>query len=237
MIGDASVPRSFRDAVGSGKVVRVPLMMGGARDEIRLYVGYWVQGGKAVTADNFAPTWLSHFYADKAAQVAQRHAPGASPAATLGSLLSSYNPRIAINNCLYLRSAEAYAPYGPVWQFEFADRDAPVMGVGMLPPDPGFELGAVHSAALNYLFPRYDNTSKINAPELLPASQELADRMVAYWASFAHTGVPRPAALPTWPEFAASKSVMLFNPGELATYDAAAHHECAFWRRLYPGAL
>lgn len=117
------------------------------------------------------------------------------------------------------------------------DRNAPVLGVGIAPPDPGFELGAVHSAAVNYFFPNYSNTTRINAPNLPPASQQLARTMVAQLAAFARSGKPDGPRLPSWPRYRGADSVMLWNVGPLQTYNAAAYHQCSFWRGLYPDQL
>jgi len=50
-----------------------------------------------------------------------------------------------------------------------------------------------------------------------PASQGLANQMVAYWAQFAYTGNPNVVGLPTWPLYAGKQtsSVMLLKPGAL----------------------
>jgi para-nitrobenzyl esterase len=157
--------------------------------------------------------------------------------ASVGSMLSDHQVAVGITNCLYLRTSDALLDLVPaVYQFEFADPAAPVLGVGIAKGmDPGFALGAVHSSELNYLFPRYSNTSAIDGPPLAPASQELADRMVEAWAAFAATGVPRVAGLPAWPGYGGKgRDVMLLVPGGSAPYDAAARHRCAFWDRLYP---
>lgn len=169
--------------------------------------------------------------------IVAEYPPGASPRATLGSLISDYMPSAGINNCLYLRTSDAFAQHMPVYQFEFADRNAPVLGIGIAPPNPGFELGAVHSSALNYLFPNLSNTSKIDAPNLPPASQILANQMVAYWASFAHIGAPVVSGLPAWQLYKGGASVMLLDPGRVQAYEASAQHRCAFWKKLYPAAL
>ena len=44
----------------------------------------------------------------------------------------------------------------PVYEFVFGDRAAPPVTT-----DPGFEMGAVHSSELPYLFPHFDNTTKL----------------------------------------------------------------------------
>lgn len=237
VVGDRSLPRFPRDAaVPGGRMITVPTMMGGARNELRLYVGYAVQAGNAITPQTY-PQALKLFYGDNAPAVAKEYPPGDSPPATLGSVLSSYNPSLAINNCLYIRTANAFAKRLPLYEFEFADRNAPVLGVGIPPPDPGFELGAVHSSAVNYFFPNYSNTSRINAPDLKPESQKLSDQMVAYVSAFARTGKPDVKNLPAWPAYRGASDVMLWNVGKVGIYDASAHHRCAFWRGLYPEYL
>ncbi len=234
---NTTIPRSSQVAAESGKLVKVPLIYGGTRDELRLYVGYWVQEGKPVTTENY-PDWVKNLYgAANSNAIVAEYPPGISPPKTLGSLMSDYMPSIPINNCLYLRTADAFAQHMPIYQFEFADNNAPVLGIGIALPDPGFELGAVHSSELNYLFPNLSNTSKINAPNLPPASQILANQMVAYWASFTHTGAPAVPGLPAWPLYKGGASVMLLDPGRVQAYDANVQHRCAFWKKLYPAAL
>lgn len=119
---------------------------------------------------------------------------------------------------------------------EFADPDAPVLGVGLAKGmDPGFTLGAVHSSELNYWFPNYSNTSAIDAPDLAPASQRLADQMVDFVAAFARTGTPVIPGGARWPAYTGDgTSVMLLVPGAVVPYDAGAYHRCAFWSSLYP---
>ena len=160
------------------------------------------------------------------------------PPETLGTAMSDYNPTVGINNCLYLRTGEAFAKFAPVWQWEFADRNAPVIGVGIpAKPDVGFELGAVHSSELNYLFPKLSNTSKIDAPDLALASQKVSDQMVAYWTSFVKNGAPKVANAPAWPRYGKPGSVMRFEPGKTGPYDSARLHKCGFWNGLYPERL
>jgi para-nitrobenzyl esterase len=155
-----------------------------------------------------------------------------SAPAALGTVESDFLSGGALNNCLYLEMAGSASRFVPLYEYEFADRHAPPEM-----DDPGFEMGAVHAAELPYFFPHISHNSKINGPDLEPASARLSESMIAYWSSFAYTGRPAPAALPAWPKYRAAADVLRFEPGEVHTFDAAAAHHCAFWRRHYPGVL
>ena len=249
-------PRTSRLAMETGKLVAVPLLMGGARNELRLYVGYWWQEGKngnalfpPINAQTFGG-WLSKLYPGKPANgdktYAQLIQAEYTPVAgwpnekavpeTLGTILSDFIPPAGINNCLFLRFGDGLNTYSnkfkkiPLYEFEFADANALVNGVGIAKPYPEFSMGAVHSSALNYFFPGYSNNSKINAPDLQPESRELAKTMVHSWSNFVKTGVPDAQ----WPQYGKGKKVMLWEPGNVGLYNAAAQHKCAFWDGLYP---
>jgi para-nitrobenzyl esterase len=249
---NATLPTSVREAMSRKQFRQVPLMMGGTRHEVRLYVGYFwqaAQAGKGLPLDAAnLPTWLKTFYgANKAEAIEQRYKPPQGWAdaktvpETLGRLMSDYSPGIGINNCLYLHTSDVLSNYFaqsgqnlPIYQFEFADENAPVLGVGIAPPYPDFAMGSVHSSELNYLFPKLSNTHLINGPDLAPDSARLADQMVAQWAQFVHTGNPNRTGLPTWPGYAGGSSVMLLAPGASSAYDADKHHHCSdFWRKHF----
>jgi para-nitrobenzyl esterase len=155
-----------------------------------------------------------------------------SAPSALGTVESDFTPGGPLSNCLYLETARDASRYVPVYEYEFADRHAPPEMA-----DPGFEMGAVHAAELPYFFPHISHNSKINGPDLEPSSQPLSAAMVAFWSSFARTGRPSAAGLPTWPRYRDDADVMRFEPGEVHTFDAAAEHHCAFWQGLYPANL
>jgi para-nitrobenzyl esterase len=120
----------------------------------------------------------------------------------------------------------------PVYQYEFADRAAPPVM-----PDPGFELGAVHSAELPYFFPGFTNKRVFDGPVLAPDSQRLAGQMLAWWGAFARNGEPAVPGLPAWERFRGEDAVMRLDVPAPVVFDAGREHQCAFWRSLYPEML
>jgi para-nitrobenzyl esterase len=264
--GNKTIPRSFKEAIASGNIVKVPVIMGGAKNELRLYVGYDVLGDNAtqtkylVNLNNLNNYYLPAFYGKDNGmykKIIDRYFGSATnpknlDGATLGSMLSDFNPHVGINNCFYLRTANAVngvAGAAPIYQFEFDDPAALVLGVGIAKgEDPGFKLGSVHSSILNYFFPNLSNTAAIDAPNLPPASQALGNQMIAYFSSFMREGKPKANGQPAWAVYDGTKQspssnkVMLFTPGNVHAYSAyggndsqsRSAHQCAFWRDIFP---
>jgi para-nitrobenzyl esterase len=232
-IGTKTVPLQGAEAFRSGKFVRVPVMNGGTRDEMRLYLAYEVQAGEKVTSDNYADK-LKAIYGANASAILEKYpaANYSSPAAALGTVMSDFHPTVGLNNCIYLEQAKLMRKRVPVYELAFGDRNAPPVTT-----DPGFEMGAVHSSELPYFFPHFDNTSKVAGPDLAPASLTLAIQMTAYWTSFARNGTPVAKDSPAWPLFKADGDVMRFDPGKVGPFDAGAVSQCAFWKTLYPAIL
>jgi para-nitrobenzyl esterase len=234
--GTKTLPLQGLDAIASGRFVRVPVLNGGTRDELRLYVGYDVQAGKSYTADNYEQT-IKALYGDNAAAVVKQYPLSrfSSAPAALGSLMSDFRADLGINHCLFLETARLMSRYVSVYQWEFADRQMPVLGVAMpIQPDPGFELGAVHSAELNAFFPHFSNTKAISGPDLSSRSQAMADQMIAAWASFIRTGRPTAKGVPTWNPYSHGATAIRFEPGRIRSFDPSSDHKCAFWKSLYP---
>ena len=149
-----------------------------------------------------------------------------SAPSALGTVWSDFRSDVGINNCIYLETAKLIRKSVPVYEFVFGDRDAPPVTA-----DPGFEMGAVHSSELPYQFPHFDNTTKLAGPDLKPASQKLADRMVAYWTSFAKTGRPSARRSPAWRPFRSDDMVLNLVPRGLGSFNASKAHYCDSGRR------
>jgi para-nitrobenzyl esterase len=229
-VGASGVPEQPRAALKAGRFVHVPIINGGNRDELRLYVAYALQSGGKVTRENYADM-LRTAYGDKTDRILAEYPPSAysSPAAAIGTVMSDYRPDNGLNNCGFLETGKLASAHGPVFQYEFADRDAPPVT-----ENPGFEMGAVHSSELPYQFPGFSNTTRLDGPPLKPGSQRLATVMMAYWTSFAATGAPSARQSPVWTPFVSAARVMRLEPGKTGFFDAGAVHHCAFWRLLYP---
>lgn len=230
--GGATIPRGTLAALEAGAFAQVPVLNGFTRDEMRLYVGYDIQAGATITPETY-PLAVRRIYGDKADRVLAAYPlkPGERAPETLGSLMSDFMPGLGITHCLMLESGRLLARFTPVYQWEYADRTAPVRGVSIpILPDPGFELGAVHSGELNALFPGFSNTAAMSGPDLAPDSQALADLIVTTWAAFMR-GNP---TAQEWPAAVKPGAVMRFKPDAIRAFDAWSEYKCDFWRSAYP---
>jgi para-nitrobenzyl esterase len=232
-VGLDSQPKQGREALASGDFLHMPMINGGNRDEMRLYVAYQVASGGAVTAANYADQ-LGAIYGTHAKAVEARYpiSQYASAATALGTAMSDYMPGVGLNYCVFLKMADLAKAWTPVYQYEFADRAAP-----LVTDYAGFEMGAVHSAELPYFFPNFSNKAKLDGPDLAAPSQRLAEQMVAYWSAFVRTGKPSAPGAPDWAPYQSGASVLRLVPGATGTFNAGAEHNCSFWRGLYPDAL
>jgi para-nitrobenzyl esterase len=232
-VGTDAVPLQGAEAMARGKFVRVPMINGGDRDEMRLYVAYAAQAGQHVTPENYSAS-LQAIYGDKAPLVLAEYPLSrfSSAPSALGTVMSDFRPDNGLNNCIYLETAKLASKYIKVYEYEFADPHPPPVT-----DDPGFEMGAVHSSELPYQFPHFSNTSKLDGPDLTPGAQTLSDHILRYWTSFAATGAPLDPNAIAWTPFQTGSHILRLDQGKIGYFDAAAEHHCPFWQKLYPGLL
>jgi para-nitrobenzyl esterase len=243
---------NYSKATVEANINRVPMLYGGAKDELRLYVAYDTIANPSVNTSDlplaFTESQLLKYYALDPnpptggwpaifRELLQTYfALGPVSADGLGSMFSDYTPVVGLSNCSYLRTAKAFSELMPLYQWEFADPNALVLGVGIAKGlDPRMALGPVHSAALNYFFPNLSNTSAIDAPNLPAISQTLANQMVQSWANFVKFATPQTAEVTNWPRFnlaTNNENVMQFIPNNIKLINARVRHQCPFWERI-----
>jgi para-nitrobenzyl esterase len=235
--GTKALPHQSDWALATGRFLKVPMINGGNRDELRLYLAYDFIAGQLMSCDDFKKRF-EETYGDKAPAVLERYGLSDNLSASwLGTLWSDFHPKNGLNACLFLRTAQLASKYVNVYQYEFADPDAPDVVNHPVTEKKMIKLGAVHSAELPYQFPGFSNTMKRDAPPLKPPQRELARLMMAYWTSFARSGTPAAAGAPSWKPFKTEEKVLWLEPGRVKSLNVDQEHECGFWRQLYPDLL
>ncbi|MBB4907435.1 para-nitrobenzyl esterase [Actinophytocola algeriensis] len=217
--GTRVLPQQPGEALRTGGAARVPLLVGGTRDEMRSFVSN--QAG--LTAEQYR-SMLTETFGDQATVVLGKYpvTDYDSPALALATVLSDWGG--AIGACPVLRTAEAAATRRPVYAYEFAE-DSGQVTTG------GFPMGAYHGVDMPYLWtldPAWPNPY----PEPTAAQRRLSATMIDYWSAFAHNGDPNGPRRPHWPEFGDTGTVLTLSTSGIAPTPFAATHRCDFWSAL-----
>jgi para-nitrobenzyl esterase len=235
----AVVPRDMRAALASGRYNRVPLVVGSNRDEGRLFV--WLQYhlglGRAATQAEYE-AWVRRLAGPDPARgdaALARYTPAAYGSRDLAMAAAMTDSTFACPAVETVRIGQAAArrwpsrSRQPVFQYEFADPQAPVMI-----PDPLMPLGAYHSAELYYLFATLQGIPPFTP--LTPAQRQLSDEMIRAWTAFARTGDPNAAGAPAgvgrWPAVRGrDPAVLSLRPGGTSRLVRTVddEHQCRFW--------
>jgi para-nitrobenzyl esterase len=139
----------------------------------------------------------------------------------------------AIFACAAHFADELASPFVPTFAYEFNDPNPPQ---NFLPP-VSFTYGASHASEIQYLFPTANPSGLgLNLPQtpLTPSQQQLSDRMVGYWTTFAADGDPNFIGQPLWPHFTRANQTMqsFVPPSASPETNFATVHQCAFWDAL-----
>jgi para-nitrobenzyl esterase len=214
--------------LAAGRAAPVPVLHGITRDEhVTFQVGMELMTGGPVPAAAYGPVVQQFLELDPAqTERVLREYPlsgyDGSTGAALSALLTDWAwgcPAVETNRLLARR--------GPTYAFEFADRTAPWFA-GTAAPD--FPTGAFHAGELQYLFSgAYAGTA------LSPEQRRLGDRMIDYWANFAHDGDPNGPGLPSWPRHRAigtKAQALAPGAGGIRQVDLVREHRCEFWASL-----
>ena len=223
--GTAALPVDPVTAMAKGDAAEVPVLIGTNRDEFTLFVALeYLRKGKNYTAEQY-PELLRETFGANAVAVGERY-----PLDNYGgNVPAAYSAAVTDGEfaCVSERMSDDLAVAGPVYAYEFNDRDAPA-------PDPmrtlPFPVGASHSLELRYLF------EVGGAPPLNPEQQSLSDQMISYWSEFVTTGAPNVEGQPGWPALGADDGAQpwmsLQADGSRVVTTFGESHQCPFWADL-----
>lgn len=223
--GSAALPVDAVTAIAQHDAARVPVLIGTNRDEFTLFVALqYLRAGKVFTAEQY-PQLLRDTFGPNAAAVGARY-----PLSDYhGNVPSAYAAAVTdgVFACVNERMANDLARVGPVYAYEFNDRDAPAPDAMR---DLPFPVGASHSLELRFIF-------EVGGAEPLDRAQQgLSDQMLDYWSGFITDASPDAGGQPEWPPLGtdgAAQPWMSLQPDGsrvVTTFDDT--HKCAFWASL-----
>jgi para-nitrobenzyl esterase len=183
------LPEPVPAIFAAGKQSDVPLLAGWNHDEGSYEVAYNPQKPTAETMKANA----QKDFGDKAPEFLRLY-PTDTHAHVLRSAMDYAGDRfIAFSTWAWIES-QAKTGKQPIYRYRFDL--AP-------PPDPkGPQLGAFHSAEIEYVFGQLDSKAGI---QWRADDRRLSELMQKYWANFARSGDPNGAGLPKWPVYSASE--------------------------------
>ncbi len=178
------------DPAASALAQDIPLMIGNAANETRLYLA---ADPRNFTLDsNEVQRRVSRFIQIDAAEtdrlIEAYHAalPGSSPSDVLGAITTDFSYRRNTTREAALQAASAKAPvYAYVFNWK-----TPVLGGVLQTP---------HTLEVPFVFGTTDEAAPLvgAGPDIAPLTRML----MATWVAFARTGNPNTAALPAWPRY------------------------------------
>jgi para-nitrobenzyl esterase len=210
-LNGTTLPRTLRQALTTGKVNRVPVIAGVARDEnlVASQVNSPAQYRQLVK-DQYGPI---------ADEVLRRY-----PLRRFGSPWLAWRTLAADSTavCPALATARALARWTQVYEYQVNDGDAPPRSM------TGEPMGSRHVADW-FLTP---------SPDLDVNQQVLQAQELAYVTHFARSGRPTAPFTPRWPKFNTGHRVMSLAPGgdteEMIPAQINLVHKCGFWDRVSP---
>ncbi|MEU9191583.1 carboxylesterase/lipase family protein [Streptomyces hundungensis] len=214
--GTPLLPLDPAEAVASGRVARVPVLMGANHDEGTIWAAGLMTAGISVTPANW-PDMAGEFVPDPArADDVVRAYPvrGADGGPVFGAVIGD-----AEYACPALRTGSLLAAHQTVWRYEFADPAPP----RPTPTPPPFPLGATHTTELPYLFDLGGRPR-----DMTEGQHRLADVMIGYWTRFARFGDPNGGGAPHW----SRSQVQGLAPDRTGPVRPGGAHHCAMWATM-----
>lgn len=186
------LPGDVYDLYQAGKFNDTPVLIGTNSDEGALFA----QPG--VTVSSFA-TEVRGGYDAKASVILAAYPSSNDTEAATASKNLFRDTAFAWPTWAWAR-LQSRVSKSPVYVYYFDHRTP-------LSPD-----GATHGAEMRYVFGNFD--PRMGPPS--PADVALADKISTYWVSFAKSGEPNSAGLPSWPAFDENSQQVLYIDGTIA---------------------
>lgn len=217
------IKESTKDALGSGRYNKVPLISGTNKDEGNLFVafGWHLNQQRRSTAAELEAEIRARggVVTPEVLAIYRPEAPDNADAA-LSDVIT--DGAFACPGEDVVRSV-ASRPGQVVYQYEFADPQPPYSFV-----DPFMPLDDFHASELFYLFGTLQGI-----PSVLDLRQiRLSKQMIGYWTSFATSGDPNGFGRPTWPPATTvtpSPVQRLTSEGTAPRSTFPADHHCNLW--------
>ena len=244
MLDGTIMPLTPVTAWQTGKFNHMPILGGNVQDEQNFSIGiaeYFAQPQTPITAAQYIAIVQTAYGGPE-------YSGGPNyPAGTADRVLAEYPPNY--NNltpqevwdlvgtppgaCRNAVVDHLWAPWVPVYEYEFNDQSAPYY----FPILPGFTPLAAHTIDIQFLFRNWHGgVLGFNHPaELSPQESALSDELVAAWTNFTATGNPNGKGNSPWPKYtdaAGAPAVLSENVPALSTFTLAqwsANHHCDFW--------
>ncbi len=209
-----------QDAIHTGEVARVPMMLGLTSDEVRIFL----TGDYPLAAEDYS-TRLEAEFPGLGAEVAAEY-----PATSFEEPFYGLSQAISdvFGNCTARSEAAALAQWMPLFFYEFSDPAAPAPV--WMPVPEGMSMGPTHSSDGPYIFDR-ENMVQPDAAPFTAQQRRLGRQMRRALAALMRRGTPSPRFGPYWPEYnSATDLTMLLEPGGIHVIDDHfERHHCGFW--------
>ncbi|MCW6009275.1 carboxylesterase family protein [Micromonospora sp. CPCC 205371] len=223
-VDGVTVPRSLEDAWRTGSYQKVPMIVGGTRDEGRTFIALL---DHLLTLSTVSPEEYADFvrdtFGDDAGAVLAKYPVSAFDSADLAKATVLTDFSFACATAFHIEQADAAG--SRVFAYELNDVDPPFAGV-----DPFMPMGNFHGVDVLYLF---------NSLQGIPAirngtQQKLSDQMVAAWTSFARSGDPGAVGGSDWPAWSAERPrvIQLSSAGSRLSTAVPDDHNCDFWKPI-----
>lgn len=215
------ISEDFTTAISAGRYYKVPIMEGTTSLEYLWHVTFGFDGvGNPVTAQQYPALVSSLFGAAKQPAILEQYplANYDTPSLALAQLVTDVN-----YSCTTKQTSQLFAQRVPVYQYEFADQNAPdYLWQGLR--------GPVHASETNYLF---QPPHAVQSGYFTYDQYKLSEKMIGYWTKFAKTGNPNREGYPQWPAFSSTGKVQKLAPNAIgASSSFATDHKCGFWDSL-----